>query len=92
MTILKIGINSFNGYLGLCLEDGTIILDKFYDNLEKGKISHDQAIYITDEEEFEKVTILSKKECIDQIKKGKVKAKRIYHQGFWEDKINCHLK
>ena len=42
--------------------------------------------------EYEKVKILSKTECIDQIKKGKVKEKRIYHKGYWEEKINCHLK
>lgn len=85
---IKVGLNTFEGYLGLCLEDGTIILDKFYENLKEGRIASDQAIYITKEEEFIKVTQLSKTDCIEQIKTGKIKAKRFIHKGNWEEKIN----
>ena len=84
---IKIGINSFEGYIGICLEDGTVILDKFFENIRTGKIADDEAVYITTEEEFEKVTKLSKTECINQIKQGKIKAKHKYHRGNWEDNL-----
>ncbi len=84
---IKIGVDSFEGYLGLCLKDGTVILDKLFENVSTGLIATNQAIYLTDESEFEKVTSLAKKECIEQIKQGKIKAKRIIHRGSWEDRI-----
>ena len=84
---IKIGQNSFDGYLGICLEDGTVILDKLFDDIKTGKIAKDEAIYITNEEEFEKVTKLSKTNCINQINQGKIKAKHKYHRGNWEDRI-----
>lgn len=87
ITSIKIGLNSFDGYLGLCLEDETVILDKFYDDIEKGKIAKKQAIYITDEENFEQVTRLTKQECMSEIKKGKIKARRVYHTNTWENRI-----
>ena len=84
---IKVGIDSFDGYLGLCLEDGTVILDKFFENMKEGRIADDEAIYITDEENFEKITSLTKTECINQIKEGKIKAKHKYHRGSWEERV-----
>ena len=87
ITKVKIGVNSFEGYIGLCLENGKIILDKLFENLSTGLIATNEAIYITEESEFEKITKLTKIECIDQIKKGNLKVKRIIHKGSWENRL-----
>ena len=55
--------------------------------MKEGRIADDEAIYITDEENFEKITSLTKTECINQIKEGKIKAKHKYHHGSWEERV-----
>ncbi len=83
---IKIGVNSFEGYIGLCLEDNTIILDKLFDNILEGKISTNQAIYITTEDEFSKIMQLPKTECIKKINQGTIIAQRVLHTGTWENR------
>lgn len=85
---LKVGLNSFEGYLGFCLEDGTIILDKFFENLTTGRIAENQAIYITSEEEFDRITKLTKIECMNAIRAGKIKSRRKTHAGEWEKRLD----
>lgn len=90
VTKIKIGKNSFSGYIGFCLENGNVILDKFFEDIEKGIIAVDQAIYFTEEENFEQVTRLTKQACMEKIKSGKIKAKRINHIGKWEKRIDSY--
>ena len=84
---VKIGIKSFEGYIGICLEDGSIILDKLFDNIKDAKIATNEAIYITTEEEFINIMQLTKPECIKKINEGLVKAERVIHKGLWETRV-----
>ena len=84
---VKIGADSFDGYIGMVLDNGKVILDKFFDDRKTGKIATDNAIYIINEEDFEKVTRMSKSETIEAINKGLISAVRFFHSGDYERRV-----
>ena len=88
---VKIGIDSFDGYVGLVLDNGKVILDKFYEDRKVGKIANDNAIYIVREEDFEKITKMSKTEAIAAINAGKIDAVRMLHSTHYESRVINYL-
>lgn len=91
-TSIKIGVDSYEGYIGFRLENGYIILDKLFDNIKEGKIANNNAIYIINENEFEKITRMTKTQTIEEISKGTIKAKRIIHSGNFENKVKTYTR
>lgn len=88
---LKIGIDSFDGYIGLVLDNNKVILDKFFEDIKRGKIATDNAIYIIRSEDFEKVTRMSKTEAMEAINLGFIDAIRIFHSGDYEKRVKSYL-
>lgn len=88
---LKIGIDSFDGYIGFVLANGYVILDKLYENRKNGKIATNNAIYITSLADFENVTKMSKTATIAAIATGKIQVRRIVHEGNYEEKVKTYL-
>lgn len=89
---VKVGVDSFNGYVGFQLDNGFIILDKLYEDINEGKIATDNAIYIVREDEFEKITKMSKTRAIEAINLGIIDAKRIFHSGEYEERVKKYIK
>lgn len=82
---LHIGQNSFEGYLGFELDNGIVIIDKIYVNSNRREFStEDAAAYITTKEEFEKLSKMSRSECIEKINSKQLNAVRVYHYEGWE--------
>lgn len=91
-TNIKIGKDSFDGYIGFELPEGFVILDKFYDDIRRGIIARDNAIYIVSKGDFRRITKMSKTEAIEAINSKKINAKRIIHSGEYEDKVKEYTK
>lgn len=89
---IKIGVDSFDGYIGFQLDNGYVILDKLYEDINEGKIAVDNAIYIVKEDEFEKITKMSKTQAIEAISLGLIDAKRIFHSGEYEERVKRYIK
>lgn len=88
---LKLGANSFDGYVGLVLDNGYVILDKFFEDRNQGKIATDNAIYIVRIEDFDKITRMSKSEALEAIASGLIAAVRIIHSGDYEGRVMSYL-
>lgn len=84
---MKIGNDSYEGYIGFTLENGYVVLDKLFDNLKEYKIATKNAIYIIKETDFDKVTKMTKTQTMEAINLGTVEAKRIIHRGNFEDQV-----
>mgnify|MGYP000830377539 CR=1 FL=1 len=91
ITKVKIGVDSFDGYVGLVLDNGKVILDKFFEDRKVGKIATDNAIYIIREEDFEKVTRMSKTTALEAINSGLIDAVRFFHSGDYENRVKSYL-
>ena len=89
---IRVGVDSFDGYVGFELDNGVVILDKFFENMETGKIAVDEAIYITTTDEFDKVTKLSKSKCMEKIKNKELNVTRVIHQEGWQDRVVTRSK
>lgn len=76
------GKKTFDGYIGYIFSNGIVILDKFYDNVEKGKVSKGDAIYYMKIEDFYRLSHYPKKELMKMPEVG-----RIIHKGNWMDTI-----
>lgn len=77
-----LGKNSFDGYIGYIYSNGTVVLEKFFENSATGKVAQNQAIYIMSIQNFHTLTQLSKNEIISQ-----KLCKRFIHKGNWQEKI-----
>ena len=89
---ILIGRESFNGYIGFRLENDVVILDKLFEDMRKGIIATDNAIYIANNnEEFEKISRLSKTKAIKAINEGKINAKRIIHHNSFEQEVSDYI-
>ena len=86
-TRIRVGVDSFDGYIGFELDNGVVILDKFFDDMKKGKIATDEAIYISTVDEFDKVTKLSKNECMSKIKSEELNVRRVIHIDGWQNRV-----
>ena len=76
------GKDTFDGYVGFIYPNGKVVLDKFYENYEIGKVAEGQAIYVMDIEDFYKLSHFSKRELI-----ADSRVKRIVHNGAWQDRV-----
>ena len=89
---ILIGRESFNGYIGFRLENDVVILDKLFEDMRKGIIATDNAIYIANNnEEFEKISRLSKTKAIKAINEGKINAKRVIHHNSFEQEVTDYI-
>ncbi|MBE6140866.1 MAG: hypothetical protein E7172_04970 [Firmicutes bacterium] len=84
---IKIGIDKFNGYIGFVLPNKIVILDKLFDNIKEGILAQNNAIYVVKEEDFERLTKMSKTEVIEYIKTDFLQAARIIHNQNFEERI-----
>ena len=80
------GKNTFDGYIGYIFKNGKIILDKFYDDAENGKVADGHAIYVMNIDEFYELSRLSKSELI----KNKL-CTRYIHRGDWQDRVRREI-
>ena len=76
------GKKTFDGYIGYIFSNGIVVLDKFYDNVEKGKVSKGDAIYYMKIEDFYKLSHFPKRELMKIPEVG-----RIVHKGNWMETI-----
>ena len=76
------GKNTFNGYMGYIFSNGKVILDKFYENAEKGIVSKGDAIYYMNIDDFYELSHHTKSELIKNPKVG-----RIIHKGPWQEAV-----
>ncbi len=77
-----LGKNSFDGYIGYIYTNGTVVLEKFFENSSTGKVAQNQAIYVMPINSFQTLTHLSKNEIISQ-----KLCKRFIHKGNWQNKV-----
>lgn len=93
-TAKIIGIDKFDGYVGYIYNDGTVIFEKFFEDMEKKKPAKDgNATYIMNIYNFTEFSKLSKPEIINYIKNnndGTILRK--YHTKNWENNINEMVK
>ena len=76
------GENTFNGYIGYIYSNGKVILDKFFENAETGKVADGQAIYTMNFSDFARLSILPKSELINN-----PSCRRIVHAGNWQSRV-----
>lgn len=88
---LKIGKDSFDGYVGFELPSNYVILERFFENQKSGKIAKDNAIYIVRTEDFEKITRMSKTEAMKAINEDEIEAKRVFHSRGFEERVMGHI-
>ena len=76
------GKNTFDGYIGFIYSNGLVILDKFYNNAEAGKLADGEAIYVMNMNEFYELSRYSKSTLIE----NKL-CRRIIHKGNWQERL-----
>lgn len=76
------GKNSFDGYRGYLYENGSVVLEKFFDNYETKRIATGQAIYVMDLSNFYELSKKSKTEIIMNNL-----CDRITHRGNWQERV-----
>lgn len=75
------GINEFEGYQGYLYPNGTVIFEKYYDNIKTKKVASGSATYVMNLNNFVEVSKLTKSEIISKISKGEVEGvSRIFHR------------
>lgn len=89
---IKIGKDSFDGYIGFELEEGYVVLDKLFENMKNFQIANGNAIYIIKDEDFERVTTMSRPEAKELIESGDIKGERIEHKGCYEERFDKAIK
>lgn len=80
------GKNTFDGYIGYMFKNGKIILDKFYDDADSGKVANGHAIYVMNIDEFYELSQLSKSELI----RNKL-CTRYIHRGDWQERVRREI-
>lgn len=73
---------TFEGYVGYIFTNGIVVLDKFYENSKKGRVSRGDAIYYMNIQDFYELSRYTKKELIHY-----PKVHRVIHRGIWQDAI-----
>ena len=76
------GEDTFDGYIGFIYPNGKVILDKFFENVENGRVADGQAIYIMDFSDFVRLSVLPKRELIIN-----PACRRIIHAGDWQSRV-----
>jgi len=76
------GKKTFAGYIGYIFTNGVVVLDKFYENPKKGKVSRGDAIYYIDIQDFYELSRYPKRVLMQN-----PKVKRIIHKVNWQQEI-----
>lgn len=76
------GKDTFDGYIGFVYPNGRVVLDKFYDDADSGKLAGGHAVYAMSIQEFYELSRLSKSEII----RNKL-CNRYVHKGNWADRV-----
>lgn len=76
------GKNTFDGYIGYIYSNGTVVLEKFFEDYEKGIIAKNQAIYVMHIDDFYNLSKLSKNKII-----ANKLCKRFIHKGDWQSRV-----
>lgn len=76
------GKDTFDGYIGFVYPNGRVVLDKFYDDAESGRLALGHAVYAMGIQEFYELSRLSKTEII----RNRL-CKRYVHRGDWADRV-----
>ena len=75
------GINEFEGYQGYLYPNGTVIFEKYYDNIKTKKVASGSATYVMKLDNFVEVSKLTKTEIISKINNGEIEGvSRIFHR------------
>lgn len=77
-----LGIGDFNGYMAYFYENGTVIMEKFFDDYAESIPTQHEAIYTLKVVDFETLSKLSKPKLIKD-----EKCTRIIHAGSWENRV-----
>lgn len=77
-----VGKNTFEGYIGHIYTNGTVVLDKFFENQETGRVANGEAIYVMNINDFYRLSNLPKQQLIYN-----PSCKRIYHSGDWKERV-----
>ena len=59
------GLGTFDGYIAYVHSNGCVVLEKYFDNVNTGRVSMGDAIYIMDFSDFHRLSQLTKRELID---------------------------
>ena len=76
------GKGTFDGYIGFVYPNGRVVLDKFYDDADNGKLADGHAVYAMGIQEFYELSRLSKSEII----RNKL-CNRYIHKGNWTERV-----
>ncbi|MBR3116850.1 MAG: hypothetical protein IKF36_03135 [Bacilli bacterium] len=76
------GLNTFDGYFGYIYSNGMVILERFYENTDRGIIASNQAIYCMTIQDFYTLSKQSKSHII-----ANNLCKRFIHKGDWQQKV-----
>lgn len=76
------GKGTFDGYIGFVYSNGRVVLDKFYDDADSGKLADGHAVYAMEIQEFYELSRLSKSEII----RNKL-CNRYIHKGNWMNRV-----
>ena len=76
------GKDTFDGYVGFIYSNSIVVLDKFYDNADKEKLSDGDAIYIMSMSDFYELSQHSKSYLI-----ANHLCNRVIHKGYWQQRV-----
>ena len=75
------GINEFVGYIGYIYPNNCVVFEKFYDDVEQGKVASGNATYIMSLDNFLEVSKLSKMDIIRKINNHEISGvTRVFHR------------
>ena len=75
------GMDKFEGYIGYMYLNGSVVFNKYYQNLKTYQVASSQATYVMRFDNFMELSRLTKSEIIHMIQKDRhAKVKRIFHR------------
>ena len=75
------GVHKFEGYIGYIYPNGTVIFEKYYENIKTKKVASSSATYVMRLDNFMEMSKLSKTEIIRIIHRDSgANVKRIFHR------------
>ena len=89
-----VGLNNFNGYVAFIYDNGTVLLESLYRDIEKQElVKSSGATYVMNIFDFVEFSKLSRTEIIEYISNtDNPKVRRFYHTKTWEDRVTRYLK
>jgi len=75
------GLNAFEGYIGYIYRNGSVVFEKYYENVDTRRVASGNATYVMNLDNFVEVSKLSKMEIISKLNSGEITGvKRIFHR------------